>query len=188
MPANLSVPLVSFFDNCQKAVRALLKAVADPAECFGADAEVGRDLAQWHPFNNMRSFLYQVFITFGGGPELGVDVALFQADIVFFINDPHQSFDLRMRIKQAGQLLLGDAPQNTSFQELDVFNTGLLGCKTVKGGNEIFFKAKPVRDLFSINKDIPPERTLLQEIKVPANPAFCDQVFVFSKYEFLKVL
>ncbi len=77
----------------------MLKPAADAAECFLADAQVRCDKTKRNPFEDMRRLLYQFFVTFFGRFELCIHISFFQADIIFFVGNPYQSFYIVMLIK-----------------------------------------------------------------------------------------
>ncbi len=142
----------------------MLKPAAYAAECFLADAEVRCDAPERYPFQDMRRLYYQVFITVGCRSELGVHISFLQPDIISFIDDPYQPFNIMVLIKKTGKCFFADAPQGAAFQQLDVFHCGCAGNKTVKGSNKIILKTKPVGYFFSIQVIKSPKGAFLQEI------------------------
>ena len=79
----------------------MLKLPADPAEGFGADTQVGRNAAKGNSFEHMRGLVKQIFIAFFGRFKLRVHKSFFQADIIFFISDPYESFNFVVFVEQA---------------------------------------------------------------------------------------
>lgn len=86
----------------------MLKPASDAAECFLADAEIRSDEAEWNPFNDMWCLLYQLFVSFFGRFELCIHISFFQPDVIFFISNSYQSFNIMMLIEQICQLFFAD--------------------------------------------------------------------------------
>lgn len=78
----------------------MLKLAAYPAECFGTDAEVRSDMAQRYSFQDMRRLQQKILIPLGSRFKLGIHKTFFQPDIIFFVGDPHQSFDFVILVEQ----------------------------------------------------------------------------------------
>ena len=71
----------------------MLKPAAYPAQGFLAYAEVRSYGAERRTPENVRCLREQFLVAFRGGFELGVHIALFQADVIFFIGDAYQPFN-----------------------------------------------------------------------------------------------
>lgn len=147
----------------------MLKPAADTAEGFLADAQIGGDETKRYPFNNVRRLLFQFFIPLCCCFKLSVHVSFFEPDIISFIHNPYQSFNIVVLIKKAGERFFWNGPKRAAFHKLNVFNSRLAGYETMKGCNKIIFKSKPMGYLFSIKVVKPAEGTFFEEIQMPAN-------------------
>lgn len=88
----------------------MLKLAAYPAQGFLANAEVRGNAAQGNPFQNVWGLLKKIFVSFPGSFKLGIHKSFFQAEIIFFVDNSYQSFNLMMLVKQFFQLFLGNGP------------------------------------------------------------------------------
>ncbi len=87
----------------------MLKRAADPAEGFRAEGHVRGDITQGYLLYNMRGVFEEVFIAVGSCFEMGIHETFLEADIIFFIRDPDQSFDFVVLVQQFIQPFFGDA-------------------------------------------------------------------------------
>lgn len=138
-------------------------------------------MAKRCPFEDMRHPVDKVFIAFGGCFELRIDEALFQPDIIFFVDDAQQAFCFMRLVEQCGQLLPGNSPDHTVFHQLYIFYRRRMRNKTVQGSNEVILKPEPVGNLFAIDIIIPSYGAFFQEIKTAAIAAFFKEVIVPGK-------
>ena len=77
----------------------MLNPASDPAERFLANTKIGGDHSKWDPFENMRVSLKKIFIQLGSSFKLCIYKSFFQAEIIFFVGNSYQSFDLMKLIK-----------------------------------------------------------------------------------------
>ena len=88
----------------------MLKAAANAAQCFLADAQVRSYMAKRHPFKNMRRLNQQVFISFSSRFKLCVYISLLQPYVIFFVRNPHQPFYFVVLVKKTLQLVFRNGP------------------------------------------------------------------------------
>lgn len=89
----------------------MLNPPPDPAQGLLADAKIGGNMPQRHPFNDMRRSLKQVVIPFGSRFEMCVYKALLQPYIIFFICNSDKPFYFMIIVKKTGQFFFRDHPE-----------------------------------------------------------------------------